>query len=54
MYKGDSQVEDVIKASRVNVFFIDDEQMIRPNDEGSMDYVEAVAQKNHSEVIKFI
>lgn len=52
MYKGDSQVEDVIKASRVNVFFIDDEQMIRPNDEGSMDYVEAVAQKNHSEVIK--
>ena len=39
MYKGDSQVEDVIKASRVNVFFIDDEQRIRPNDEGSMDYV---------------
>lgn len=52
MYKGDSQVEDVIKASRVNVFFIDDEQRIRPNDEGSMDYVESVAKKNHSEVIK--
>lgn len=52
MYKGDSQVEDVIKASRVNVFLIDDEQRIRPNDEGSMDYVESVAKKNHSEVIK--
>lgn len=52
MYKGDSQVEDVIKASRVNVFFIDDEQRIRPNDEGSMDYVESVAKKNYSEVIK--
>lgn len=52
MYKGDSQVEDIIKASRVNVFFIDDEQRIRPNDEGSMDYVESVAKKNHSEVIK--
>lgn len=51
MYKGISQVDDVIKASRVNVFFIDDHQRIRPDDEGTVDRIREVAEARDSEVI---
>lgn len=43
MYRGESQVEDVMKAGRVSVFFVDDNQMIRPDDEGSMQKVRDTA-----------
>ncbi|MDO0823082.1 DUF2075 domain-containing protein [Desulfosporosinus nitroreducens] len=52
MYKGESQIEDIIKASRVNVFFIDDNQRIRPDDIGSIETVKAVAVKYGSEVVE--
>lgn len=52
MYRGDSQVDDVIKASKVNIFFIDDNQRIRPNDEGSVDFVKSTARKHGSQVIE--
>lgn len=51
-YKGESQVDDVIRTSRVNVFFIDDFQRIRPDDEGTVDYIKAVAAQHGSTVIE--
>lgn len=52
MYKGISQVEDVIKASLVNVFFIDDNQRIRPDDEGTVDTIKEVAARQGSQVVE--
>ena len=52
MYKGISQVEDVIKASLVNVFFIDDNQRIRPDDEGTVDTIKTTAARLGSKVVE--
>lgn len=52
MYKGESQVDDVIRSSKCNVFFVDDFQRIRPNDEGTVEKIIEVAGKYHSEVVK--
>ena len=52
MYKGVSQIEDIIKASRVNVFFIDDLQRIRPDDEGSRQKIKEVASKYGSNLVE--
>lgn len=54
MYKGVSQVEDIVKASRVNVFFIDDNQRIRPDDIGTIEVVREVASKYGSEVVEVV
>ena len=51
-YNGDSQVEDIIRASKVNVFFIDDDQQIRPDDEGSRDLIKSTAEKYGSEIVE--
>lgn len=50
MYKGDNQVEDIIRASRTNVFFVDDSQMIRTEDIGSAREIRRVAEKYGSAV----
>ena len=50
MYKGDNQVEDIIKASRTNVFFVDDSQVIRCEDIGSVAEIKRAAKKYNSEV----
>ena len=52
MYKGISQVEDVINASHVNVFFIDDNQRIRPDDEGTVATIKAVAARQCSHIVE--
>ena len=52
MYKGISQVDDVIKASLVSVFFIDDNQRIRPDDEGTVEVIKEVATRHHSHVVE--
>jgi SOS-response transcriptional repressor LexA len=44
-YLGDNQVEDIIKASKKTIFFIDDNQVIRPEDIGSTIEVKRVADK---------
>ena len=49
-YRGKSQVEDIIKASMVNVFFIDDAQRIRPDDIGTVEEIKRVANRFHSKV----
>lgn len=52
MYRGVSQVEDVINASLVNVFFIDDNQRIRPDDEGTVEVIKEVASRYQSQVVE--
>jgi uncharacterized protein len=49
-YLGENQIEDIIKASKVNVFFIDDTQRIRPEDIGSVAEIKRIAEKYVSEV----
>lgn len=49
-YVGSNQVEDIIKASRVNVFFVDDSQRIRPEDIGTVEEIKRVANILHSEI----
>lgn len=50
MYQGDNQIEDIIKSSKVNVFFVDDNQRIRPVDIGTVEEIRRVANKLGSEV----
>ena len=45
MYKGKNQIEDIIQAARVSVFFVDDNQSLRPADIGSIDSIKAAAEK---------
>ncbi|WNY27139.1 DUF2075 domain-containing protein [Methanolapillus ohkumae] len=49
-YQGENQIEDIIKASRINVFFVDDSQQIRPEDIGSVQAIREIAQKYNSEI----
>lgn len=51
-YFGESQVDDIIRSSWVNIFFIDDHQRIRPEDEGSVALLKETAARYHSEVIE--
>ncbi|MDQ3140959.1 MAG: DUF2075 domain-containing protein [Bacteroidota bacterium] len=52
MYKGKNQVDDVIKASKVNIFFIDEDQIIRPEDIGTTNEIKRVAALYQSEIIE--
>jgi uncharacterized protein len=47
------QIEELIKASRTSVFFIDDNQIVRPGEIGSVDYIKAQAEKLRCEVCEF-
>lgn len=53
MYQGVNQIEDIIKASKVNVFFIDDYQRIRPDDIGTVEEIKRIARMNGSEVLEY-
>lgn len=50
MYSGESQVEDIVKASKVSVFFVDNNQMIRPDDEGSVERIIEVCENMNVDV----
>ena len=50
MYKGDNQVRDIIKASKVSIFLIDDNQIVRPSDIGSVKEVKKIAEELGVEV----
>lgn len=39
MYHGKNQIEDIVKAACVSVFFVDDNQALRPFDIGSVDSI---------------
>ncbi len=38
-----TQIEELLRASKVAVFFIDDDQVVRPNEIGSVDYIKRIA-----------
>jgi uncharacterized protein len=44
-YRGFNQIEDIIKASLVSIFFIDDNQRIRPEDIGTVSELKRIASK---------
>ncbi len=50
MYKGESQVADIIHASCLNVFFVDDSQCVRPDDIGTVSEIRRAAACEHSKV----
>jgi uncharacterized protein len=52
MYKGDNQVRDIIHAAKVSVFFVDDAQMIRPQDIGSSNEIRRLAASFGAEVVE--
>ena len=52
MYMGKNQIEDIINAAKVSIFFIDEKQIIRPEDIGTLEEICRVAQLNNAEVHK--
>jgi DUF2075 family protein len=50
MYKGDNQVEDIINAGKVCIFFIDEKQVIRPNDIGTIEEITRVAKLHNAKI----
>ncbi len=52
MYKGESQVRDIIHAARVSIFFIDDCQRIRLDDEGTRSKIKEEAAAAGASVVE--
>ena len=52
MYRGENQIQDIIHASRLNVFFVDDTQKVMPADIGSVAEIKRVAALEGSEVVE--
>ncbi len=48
---GHNQIEDIIRASQINVFFIDEDQRVTVKDLGTIDEIKHFAEKYHSKVI---
>lgn len=44
MYRGKNQVEDIVKAGKTVIFFVDENQMVRPDDIGSLMEIRRVAE----------
>ena len=53
MYKGTNQVEDIVKASQTSIFFIDDDQLVRPEDIGTVKEIKRVANEYGAKVYNF-
>lgn len=50
MYRGVNQIEDIVRACKTAIFFIDDDQAIRPEDIGSVDEIKRVANEYNAEI----
>lgn len=50
MYKGKNQVEDVIRASKNTIFFVDEKQVIRNNDIGNNETISQIAKKYNKNI----
>ena len=48
-----SQVEELLQSSKVAVFLIDDKQVVRPNEIGSVKYIKQYAYKNGCKVFEY-
>ena len=49
-YKGQSMVEDMVRATRISVFFLDETQRVQWNDSGSEQRIRVAAKKFHANV----
>jgi len=49
-YRGASMVEDMVRAARISVFFLDETQRVQWNDSGSEDRIRAAARKFRAHV----
>ena len=47
------QIEEIINVARVPVFFIDDDQVVRPDEVGSVEYIKEYAGKNNCDVYQY-
>jgi uncharacterized protein len=47
------QVDELIKASKVSVFFIDDDQVVRPDEIGSVQHIKEAARRNGCDVSEY-
>ena len=47
------QIDELIKASKVSVFFIDDDQVVRPGEIGSVEYIKESAERNHCKLSEY-
>jgi len=47
------QLEELYRAARVGVYFIDDAQVVRPNEIGSVAYIRDLAEKKGAEVVEY-
>ena len=52
MYHGENQIRDIIHASWLNVFFIDDTQKVVPADIGSVEEIRKAAEQEGSQVVE--
>ncbi len=50
MYQGKNQVNDIVRASKTSIFFIDDDQSIRPEDIGSISEIKKSARQFNAKV----
>jgi uncharacterized protein len=47
------QIEEILGASKVSAFFIDDDQIVRPGEIGSINYIKEYAAKNNCKVFEY-
>lgn len=50
MYRGQNQVDDIIKAARTSIFFIDDDQAVRPEDIGTVKELKRLAEAHGAQI----
>ncbi len=48
-----AQIDEIIRAAKVSVFLLDDKQVVRPDEIGSVDYIYESALRNNCRVVKF-
>ena len=48
---GHNQIEDIIRSSQINVFFIDEDQRVTVKDLGTVDLIKQFAEMYHSKII---
>lgn len=47
------QVDELIDASRLTVFFLDESQSVRPNEVGTVELIEDAAERNDTELVRY-
>ena len=53
MRSGKPQIEELLEASKVSVFFIDDKQIVRPNEIGSSEYIRQYSLQKNRKILEY-